>query len=186
MPPFDHMTWLVLPFLIFCARLLDVSMATLRHILVYRGMRKLAPIIGFFEVLIWLVAITQVMQRMTHVAGYLAWGLGFAAGTYLGMWIDDRLAMGHQLVRIITHKNSEELRHALKEHNYGVTMMNARGSQGDVAYLFVVTERGRLQKLVEVIQTIDPTLFYTIEDVRTVRCGIFSPPATRTITEKKK
>lgn len=174
MEGFDYMGWVVIPALIFIARLADVSLATLRHILIYKGMRRIVPIFGFIEVLIWLVAITQVMQNLSNIACYLAFGFGFAAGTYVGIVVEEKIALGHQLVRIITRRPSPDLHSLLITSGYGATVVPARGSQGPVEIFFVATERKRMPVLLEKLRAFDPELFFTIEDVRSVTAGIFS------------
>lgn len=170
---FNWVSWVLIPFLIFFARLLDVSMATVRNILSNRGLRKVAPIIGFFEVLIWLLAITQVMQNLNNVASYLAWALGFSAGNYLGIILEEKLALGYQIVRIFTHEKSPQLIELLREERFGITTVSARGSRGPVELIFIVTRRKRLGRLVSILKTHAPGLFYTVEDVRKVDAGIF-------------
>lgn len=174
MEGFDYMGWVVIPSLIFLARLADVSLATLRHILVFKGMRKVVPVFGFIEVLIWLVAITQVMQNLSNIACYLAFAFGFAAGTYVGIVVEEKLALGHQLVRIITRQPLPDLHRLLIDNGYGVTVVPARGSQGAVELFFVATERKRMPQLLATLRGFDPNLFFTIEDVRSVTAGIFS------------
>ena len=114
---FDYFSWIILPLLIFIARLGDVTMATLRHIFVSKGFKKIVPILGFFEVLIWLVAMRQVFSHLDNVACFIAWAAGFSAGTYLGMYIDERLAIGTQIIRIITAEDIMPLTDALKKRN---------------------------------------------------------------------
>lgn len=168
MDGFDYTAWIVIPVLIFIARLMDVSLATFRHILIFKGMRKIVPAIGFVEVLIWLVAITQVMQNLSNIACYLGFASGFAAGTYVGIVLEEKIALGHQLVRIITQRKTPELRAALSTSRFGVTVVPAQGSKGPVDIFFVAVERKRMKKLIKCIRECDPDLFFTIEDVRSV------------------
>jgi hypothetical protein len=93
--------WVVLPILIFLARVIDVSLGTLRIIFIARGRRKLAPLLGFFEVLIWIVVVSQVMQNLHSPLSFIAYAAGFATGNYVGMWIEDKLAIGTLIVRVI-------------------------------------------------------------------------------------
>ena len=98
--PDEIINYVLLPILIFCSRICDVSLATLRNIFIHKGFRTIVPIIGFFEVLIWLVAMKQVMNRADNIFCYLGWAGGFATGTYVGMRIEERLALGMQVVRL--------------------------------------------------------------------------------------
>lgn len=175
---FDWISWVVIPVLIFCARLLDVSMATVRNILSNRGFKKAAPIIGFFEVLIWLIAITQVMRNLNNVASYLSWAFGFSAGNYLGIVLEEKIALGFQIVRVFVFEKSSEIASILREKNFGVTSVQASGSRGPVTLLFVVTKRKRLKPLLSLLKENVPTAFYTIEDVRKVNSGIFGQQLT--------
>jgi len=168
---FDIMAWVVIPILVFLARLLDVSLATVRQIFIFKGIRFWVPVIAFVEVLIWLIAITQVMQNLSNVAGYLGWAFGFAAGSYYGMVIEEKMALGHQLVRIITHDKAEHLLKALADANFRYTLVPAKGSRGPVEILFVAVERKQLGRLIGLIKDCAPNLFYTVEDVRSVAAG---------------
>src|SRR3990172_6468237 len=133
--------WIVLPALVFFARVIDVSMGTVRVILVARGVRWLAPIIGFFEVIIWLLAVSQIMQNLSNIACYVAFGGGYAAGTYVGMLVEGKLHIGKAVLRIITHKEASELIDKLRAANYGVTSVDAHGAIGPVTIVFSIVKR---------------------------------------------
>jgi uncharacterized protein YebE (UPF0316 family) len=159
------------PLLIFLARTTDVSLGTVRIILVARGHRKVAPLVGFFEILVWLVALAQVMQHLDRPVNYLAFGAGFAAGTYLGMWLESKLALGLVAVRVIATQDASALIEALKRADMGVTSLGARGVQGRVRLLFTVIRRKDLPRAMELIQEIQPKAFVSVTDVRTAREG---------------
>ena len=95
-------TWVIMPLLIIFARICDVSLGTIRIISIARGYKLIAPLLGFFEILIWLLAIKQIMQNLTNIFYYVAYSGGFAAGTFIGIYIEEKLAMGIFLIRIIT------------------------------------------------------------------------------------
>ena len=156
----------LVPVLIFLARILDVSIGTIRIILVARDRRALAAILGFLEVLIWLAAISQIISNLTHVINYIAYAAGFAAGTYVGMTIERRLAIGTMLVRIITPRKSERLRKELETRGYRFTSVPAEGSKGPVTVLFTIVARSGLSKLQVLLREIEPEAFYTVEDIR--------------------
>src|SRR5512136_1974751 len=105
----DLFAWVILPLLIFFARICDVSLGTIRVIFISKGIKYIAPIIGFFEVIIWLLAIGQVMNNLTNVVAYIAYGAGFASGTFIGMLIEEKISLGLTSVRIITKKDPAEL-----------------------------------------------------------------------------
>ena len=156
----------MVPILIFIARILDVSIGTLRIILVARDRRALAAGLGFLEILIWLAAISQIVSNLTNIANLFAYAAGFAAGTYIGMTIERRLAIGTMLVRIITPRKSDHLSRELQSKGYRFTSVAADGSQGPVTILFTIVARSALQKLQKLLVQVEPEAFYTVEDIR--------------------
>lgn len=172
-------TWVVVPLLIFVARIFDVTLGTLRIIFVSRGRKWLAPLCGFVEVIIWLVAISQVMQNLTNVACYLAYGAGFALGNFIGISIEERLAVGFLVVRIVTAKDSAKLVEALVAANYGVTCVEGRGANGPVKLIYTVIKRKDLAEVADLIERFDPQAFYSTEDARSTNKGVFPSKESR-------
>jgi uncharacterized protein YebE (UPF0316 family) len=166
-------TWVILPLLIFVARIADVSLQTMRIIFTSRGKKPLAPVVGFFEVLIWLVAIGQVMRNLTSVTCYLAYAGGFAMGNYVGLLLEEKLAVGVVLLRVITQDDPSLLIDHLRKENYGVTTVDAVGLRGKVNILMMVIRRVDARHIAQDILKFNPKAFYTIEDVRHVSSGIF-------------
>ena len=167
--------WVILPAIVYFARVIDVSMGTVRVILISRGVRWLAPIIGFFEVIIWLVAVSQIIQNLSNVACYVAFGAGYATGVYVGMKVESRLHIGKAVLRIIAQKEASELIARLRAANYGVTSIEARGAVSPVTIVFSIVERRDLQTVVNMVKEFDPGAFYTIGDVKFVSEGVFPP-----------
>jgi len=149
-------------------------MATLRHIFVSKGFKKIVPILGFFEVLIWLIAMRQVFSHLDNLACFLAWAAGFSAGTYLGMYIEERLAMGTQIIRIITADDIMPLIDALKKRNQGVTIVDGHGAVGPVKLIFTIVKRTNKAQVIELIHVHTPNAFYSIEDVKGSEHGVFA------------
>jgi uncharacterized protein YebE (UPF0316 family) len=168
-PQGDLFSLIVVPALIFCARIADVTFGTLRIIYVSRGMRYYAALVGFFEILIWLLAIGQVMQNLNSPATYIAYGLGFSTGNFVGISLERKLAMGNLLVRVITRREADDLVGFLRNSGYGVTSVDARGEAGPVKLIFTVVKRKNLPEVVATIKLFNPRAFYTIEDVRFVQ-----------------
>lgn len=158
-------TYVLLPLLIFCSRILDVSLDTLRIVFVSKGNKVVAPALGFFEVLIWLIAITRIMQNLDNVTCYIAYAAGFATGNYVGLRIEQKLALGIHMFRIITQKDAASLIKSLKEHGFGVTVIEAEGKEGGVHIIYSIVKRSDNQKIVEIINKFNPQAFYSIEDV---------------------
>ncbi len=161
--------WVILPVLIFLGRILDVSLGTIRIIFIARNLRYIAPIIGFFEVMIWLLAVRQIMQGdHINVACFVAYSAGFASGTYVGMYLENLLSIGKVLIRVITRNDSKELVDCLKAAGFGLTCVGAEGSTGPVNLIFSVVERHDISRIIKIIEQFSPHAFYTIEDVRFV------------------
>lgn len=165
--------WVVIPLLIFFARIVDVSLGTVRIIYVARGLKILSPILGFFELMIWLLAIGQIFQNLTNPVYYLAYASGFAAGNYVGIIIEERLAMGRVVIRIITQIEATNLVASLRTAGYGVTVVGAEGSTGPVKLIFTIVERKETAKVIGLVQQFNPKAFFSVEDVRVAREGIF-------------
>lgn len=167
--------------LIFSARILDVSVGTLRIIFLARGLKYWAAILGFCESLIWILAISKVMQNLGDWQTYVAFALGFSAGNFVGIVIEERIAIGNLLIRVITKKEAEELVRALWDAGYGITSVDARGETGPVKVLFSVTRRKKLPDILAIIKRYNPNAFYTIEDMRFVNSSNFPPIGKRTL-----
>jgi uncharacterized protein YebE (UPF0316 family) len=174
MNEFDYFNWIVLPLLICISRLGDVTLATLRHIFVSKGYKKIVPFLGFFEVLIWLIAMRQVFSNLNNVACFIAWAGGFALGTYCGMLIEEKLALGMQIIRIITDKDPSDMIEQFKKLKQGVTVVNGEGSQGPVKLVFTVVNRVHKKQIIDIIHEHNPNAFYSIEDVKSSSHGVFS------------
>jgi len=170
--------WVLLPLLIFIARIADVSIGTIRIVFVSRGQKFLAPLLGFVEILIWLLAIGQIMRNLSNVACYIAYSSGFAMGTYVGLYIEEKLALGLLTVRIITHRDASKLVSSLRKAGFGVTDIPAFGSTGKVDVIYTIVRRSDLEQVAEIISRYNPNAFYSIENVRAAKEGIF-PGKTR-------
>ena len=160
--------FVILPLLIFLSRILDVSIGTMRVIFISKGYKIIAAVCGFFEVLIWIFAITQILSNLTNVLYYIAYAGGFATGNFVGMLIEEKIALGNVLVRVVSRKRFDAFIDYLKNNNYGVTLLNAQGLYGDVNILFTIIPRNKLKPIISFIKESNPQAFYSIEDVRFV------------------
>lgn len=161
----------VIPLLVFMARVIDVAIGTIRVIFLTRGRKYLAGIMGFFEALIWIVAVSQVMHNLTNWLTYLAFSLGFACGNLVGIMIEERIALGNLIIRIITRREAHQLVQAMRSEGYAVTAVDAEGGAGPVKVIFNVLSRKKLPQVIELIKQHNPNAFYTIEDLRLVKDG---------------
>lgn len=165
--------YLVLPFLIFLARICDVTIGTIRIVYVAKGHKRIAPFLGFFEVFIWVIAISQIMANLNNFVCYFGYAAGFATGNYVGLIVEEKLAVGNLMIRIITPNESDELGKLLNSKGFGYTKINAQGSSGDVDIIYSIVHRNDTARVLNIIKDFDPNIFYSIEDVRSVSSGIF-------------
>lgn len=168
---FIYFNYIILPLLIFLARIVDVSLGTVRIIFTTKGHKNLASILGFFEVLIWIMIIGKIMENMKSPWLYVVYALGFSAGTYVGMYLDEKLCVGKVMVRLIIKRNDKELLNNLREANYPLTVVNAVSGREmkRAAIVFSVINRKKLKKFLDIVNSTNPKAFYSIEDVRQVR-----------------
>ncbi len=169
----DFFTYFIVPVLIFLARIVDVSLGTLRIILLSKGKKYFAPILGFFEVLIWIVAISKILQNLDNYVNYIAYAGGFAAGNFIGIFIEEKLALGVMVVRIITSKEAPKLVNNLQNDGFGVTVLNAQGSKEKVNVIYTVIKRNNLKDVIFIIKKHNPKAFFSVEDLRFTNEGIF-------------
>ncbi|AGB03734.1 DUF2179 domain-containing protein [Methanoregula formicica] len=168
--------WVILPLLIFLARVCDVTMETVRIVFISKGIRLLATVIAFFEIVIWLLAAGVVMNDLANIANFLAFALGFAMGTYVGLVVEERLSLGMVILRIVTADESRDaIVSSLQSENHGVTCIEAEGSRGSVTMILSLVQRSEISRITGRIDRINPKAFFSIEDVRYVNEGVFRP-----------
>jgi len=170
---FNWYAWVILPLIIFVARIFDVTLGTLRIIFVARGKRNLAPVLGFFEVLIWIVVISQLVQNLEAFTAYIGYAAGFAAGNYVGMWLEDKMALGTYMMRMITSEDVTELVCRLRDGGYGVTRVEGEGSKGKVNLIYTVVKRRNMEQVLAIIHAIKPNAFVSMEEIRSTEKGVF-------------
>ena len=174
-----YFDFIILPLLIFLARIVDVSLDTIRVIMVSKGYRRWAPYIGFFQVLIWIITITRIMGNLDNWLTYIGYAAGFGMGTYVGMRIEEKIALGHELLRIITRTGANDLVKALREEGFTVTLVSGEGRDGQVGILFLILRRKLIGDVVGLVKRYNPNAFYTIEDMRFVRDPEYLPAPKR-------
>ncbi|HSH45785.1 MAG TPA: DUF2179 domain-containing protein [Longimicrobiales bacterium] len=159
------------PVVIFCLRIVDVSMATLRVLLSMRNQKAWVPIIGFVEVLVWLFAAGNAIRFLDspwHVVGYAA---GFSTGNLVGLWVEEKLALGLATVRIISAHGGVELADALRERGFGVTEFAGQGREGSVEVVYTVARRAQIPRILREVDFWDPEAFVTVEEPRAIQRG---------------
>ena len=169
--------WVALPIMVFFARVTDVSLGTLRIIFISRGKRNLAPLLGFVEVFIWITVVSQIVSHAHNILAYLAYAAGFAAGAFVGMYIEGRLAIGTQIVLAIIQDHANALIVHLHEAGYGVTCVDGEGANGPVKLIYTIVPRRNLEEVFSIIHQTHPRAFLSIQDVRSTQEGIFPIPS---------
>jgi uncharacterized protein YebE (UPF0316 family) len=169
MPDIKHLMdqagpWL--PLIIFCLRIVDVSIGTVRTICVVRGWRMLATGLGFCEVSVWLVAVSSAITRLDRPINIIAYAGGFAMGNNVGMWLETKLALGHQIVRLISVQFYHDIAERLRDLGYRVTEIEGQGRGGPVGVCFIAAPRRQVTEVIHNASQIDPNVFITVEDTR--------------------
>lgn len=147
------------------SRMTDVSLGTMRTISVVRGYRGLAASLGFCELLIWVAAVSGVLTDPT-LARVVAYALGFSLGNVCGMMIEQRVALGEQLVMIVSRERAPAVAFALRIASYTVTEVPARGGGGEVALTLVIVPRKKTPHVLAIAREVDPNVFITFNDIR--------------------
>jgi uncharacterized protein YebE (UPF0316 family) len=166
-----------LPALIFGAEMCVVTISTIRIISLSRGMKYTAALLGLVEIVVWLFAIGQVMQNLNNLGCSLAFAVGFAVGNYLGVLIDQKMALGFLVVRVITARNPRDLVDGLKAAGYGVTSIDGRGGTGPVCIVLTVIPRRDFDNVLALLRRFDPHIFFSVDCLQTAAAGVF--PLTR-------
>lgn len=171
----------ILGIAIFLARIVDVSLGTFRTIVVFRGYRALAAVIGFVEVAIWTVASAQVLANLSHWYLVIAYAGGFGAGNYVGIWLESKLAIGRELVRAISFKRDGQLAETLRAHGYKAIGLEGNAGPGQPCeVVLIVATRRKVRTLLRLIHQTDPDAVYSLSDVK----DVYEGPAAELIQSK--
>jgi uncharacterized protein YebE (UPF0316 family) len=164
--------FIVIPLLIMISKIAEVTMGTIRIILVAKGNKYLAPMLGFFEVFIWIATMGLIMANLNNVFSFFFYALGFAIGNYVGIRMEEKLAMGNLMVHVITKKKAGDLIRTLKARKYRITHFEAHSNDGEITILYILVKRKNLDKLISRIKRRHPKAFFSIEDVRFISEGM--------------
>jgi uncharacterized protein YebE (UPF0316 family) len=155
--------WL-LCILVFLLRICDVTLGTVRTVSIVKGYLTLAVALGFFEVMIWILAVSQVIARINEsIFLALAFAGGFAAGNAVGILVERRLAMGTAVVRIISNTHGSEIARTIRDDGHDVTVFDGEGPEGRVSLVYAVAPRRRAPRMLKIARSIDPDLLYVSE-----------------------
>ncbi len=159
---------------IFLCRVVDVSLGTVRMLLLFRGKRAQASVVGFFEVLVFINALGRVVNNLDSPLKLLAYAAGFATGNYVGSRLDERLALGYQTVHVVLpREHADRLTCRLRDAGFGATVVSATGREGERSMVMVTLQRKSLPCALAMIEDEAPDAFVTILDTRHRRGGVF-------------
>ena len=156
---------------IFIVRVISIGMDTLRFMLTMRGKKSIAWILGFSQSVLYVVIIGVVLNNMDNILNIIGYSAGFATGNTLGMWIESKLAIGFSHISIISQKNGIAVAQALRDADYAVTEIPAKGKDGMVSLLNLTTRRKQVPEVEKLALELDPSAFITVEDITPVRAG---------------
>lgn len=171
--------YIVIPLLIFISRIVDVSLGTIRILLISKGKKLSATGLGFIESAVWLLAIREILGNLDNVISYIAYPAGYAAGTYVGMLIEERFIKGKVILRVIVKKDLEALLEDFKEEKQNYTILEGEGLKGNSKILFVVLNQEKINSTLKKIKKHNPNAFYTLESLKYARDPIDLNPKKR-------
>lgn len=156
---------------IFSLRVIGVSLSTVRVLVMLRGKKLAAVVMGFFEVLVYVIAIGQVVNNLSNIWNILGYCLGFSAGTLIGMMLDDRTASGFSTVRVISRTSGPRIAEVIREAGFGATVERGFGRDGSVGMVLAIVRRQEVEAVCNLADQVDPKAFVSIDETRAVRRG---------------
>jgi uncharacterized protein YebE (UPF0316 family) len=155
--------------MIFLLRIGDVSLGTMRTLFTVQGKKTLAPIVGLFESLIWVIAIRQIFAQLDNPYNIAGYALGFATGTWVGIMLEQKLAIGFHQIYVISRHQTDEIADALRKNLFGVTIIPGEGGTGGMAIITSMIKRSRLREFQKIIDSIDAKAFISIQNAMLYR-----------------
>ncbi len=165
--------WIVMPLLIFLSRVFDVSFGTMRVVFVSQGFKRVASVLSFFEVILWVLVARQILTGLNNYVWMIAYAAGYATGTYFGVCISEKFNNSKIAVRVIVTKDYEDIIEELKENDFGVTVIDSHGNNGKTKILYSVIKSKDLTDVLKIINKYNKKAFYSIESIKSVNEGIF-------------
>jgi uncharacterized protein YebE (UPF0316 family) len=166
---------LLTPLVIFAAEACVVTIGTMRSIFVSRGMKAAAAGLGLVEASVWLFAVGQVFQNLSNIGCSVAYAAGFTLGNFLGVLLEQKVAVGSVLLRVVTRRDAAALIRGLTAAGFGVTRLDAQGATGPVQVVLTVVKRKELGRVVALVKGFDSGVFYSVDDLHSAGAGVFPP-----------
>lgn len=149
--------------MIMCMRVVDVTLSTIRTLMVVQGRKYYAGILGFIEVTIWVLAIRHIMMHIDNLWNILGYSTGFGLGNIIGITLEQKFGLGYLQIYIISLHHSDEIANELRKNKFGVTILPGEGGSGGQAILVSIIARKRKKEFLEIVEKIDPKAFITIQ-----------------------
>ncbi len=162
--------------LIFVLRVFGIAISTLATILTVQGRKLLAVLTGSLSTLVYVLAIAQVVTNLRNIPNLVAYVVGFGVGTWIGMVLEERMALGYSEVRVISSSRGEPIAASLRRAGFGVTQLYGHGKEGSVGILDVVVPRKNVPTVIQVVEEVDPQAIVTVSEARVVRRAYWRPP----------
>lgn len=165
--------FVIMPILIFIARLLDVTFGTIRVISISQGYKYSAVLVGFLEIFVWVIAAQQVLTKMNNYTWIFAYCLGYALGNYVGIVISEKLSIGKVSIRVILKKKINEIKNELIQNNFRITILEGKGAKSKSIVLFTIVKSKEINKVINIINKHNSKAFYSIENVKSIKESSF-------------
>lgn len=160
--------------IIFTGKIIEVSVATLRMVLINRGEKLKGSIIAFFDVLLWLLITGSVLSGFgSNILKIIVFALAFAIGNYLGSWLESKLAFGISSIQLIMNDNEivNELLKVLRSNSFAVTVIDGQGKDGGRKLLLIHIKRKNIPKAIRIVHEMSKDAIITVNDVKAIRGG---------------
>lgn len=162
--------------LIFALRVFGIAVSTLATILTVQGRKLLAVLSGSLSTLVYVLAIAQVVTNLRNIPNLVAYVAGFGVGTWVGMLIEEQLALGYSEVRVIFSDREKPIAESLRQAGFGVTQLYGYGKEGSVGILDVFVPRKKVPAVIQIVEAVDPQAIVTVSEARIVRRAYWRPP----------
>lgn len=162
--------------MIMCMRIVDVTISTIRTLMVVQGRKYIAGLLGFIEVTIWIFAIRHIMMHIDNLWNILGYSTGFGLGNIIGITLEQKFGLGFIQAYIISIHHADKIANELRRNKFGVTILPGEGGSGGQAILVTITPRKRQKELIDLIDSIDPKAFITIQPATPYRGYIQTKP----------
>ncbi len=155
------------------AKIIEVSLGTIRMVLITKGERKIGAFIAFFEVSLWVILVSNVLNNIAEdPLKVIAYALGFSLGNFIGSWIEEKIGIGlSEMNVIVKEEHGLQLANEMRERGYAVTMMHGEGKLHPRSILLMYVPRKKVKRCVDIIKETQESAVITISDKKPIYGG---------------